>query len=126
MDRVHVVDDSLEGAMGRDLLIASDAAVQVQARAFGQLSTELVNCISVGRACVATRELAVSCDAPDYVFAVPDDFSPLQVAEQLAGIWELHTSDAYRASARAAYLETHNFDHYAKRLIEILTSREAI
>ena len=46
--------------------------------------------------------------------------SPLQVAEQLALIWEAQTGLAGRTGARAAYLETHNFEYYAKRLIEIL------
>jgi hypothetical protein len=43
----------------------------------------------------------------------------LQVAEQLALIWEARPGHAH-ADARSAYLETHNFEYYGKRLIEIL------
>lgn len=120
-DRVHAVAEFVDDATYRDFLVASDAAVQLRTYGFGQFSAALADCISSGLSCVATSDLAKSCDAPGYVCTVPDQFSPLLVAEQLALIWELHTGprSAY-AEERAGYLETHNFEHYGKRLIEIL------
>jgi glycosyltransferase involved in cell wall biosynthesis len=112
----HFVDD----AQYRDFLIGSDAAIQLRPYGFGQLSTALTDCISAGLPCVASSDLAHSCDAPDYVLTVPDQFSPLLAAEQLAVIWESRLSHSSNSDGRATYMETHNFRHYGKRLIEIL------
>lgn len=104
----------------REFLIASDAAVQLRNRGYGQPSPALSDCIGAGLSCVANGELARSCDAPGYVLTVPDFFSPLQVAEQLAQAWESRAEIGSNAEVRAAYLETHNFEYYVKRLTEIL------
>jgi glycosyltransferase involved in cell wall biosynthesis len=117
---VHCVGDYVEDTVYRDFLVASDAALQLRTYGFGQFSAALTDCISAGLPCVANYDLAKSCDAPEYVSTVPDRFSPLQVAEQLALIWETQTGRASHAGARDAYLETHNFEYYGKRLIEIL------
>ena len=119
-DHVHVSFDFADEALYRDFLLASDAAIQLRTYGFGQLSAALTDCISAGLSCVASRDLAESCNAPDYVLVVPDRFSPLQVAEQLALIWEARLGETRPMEARSAYLEKHNFDHYAKRLLEIL------
>ena len=106
--------------MYRDFLLASDAAVQLRTYGFGQLSAALADCISAGLSSVASSDLARSCDAPEYVLTVPDRFSPLQIAEQLARIWESTAGFKDREEVRSAYLATHNFEYYAKRLIEVL------
>jgi glycosyltransferase involved in cell wall biosynthesis len=117
---VHADNRFVDDRTYRDFLIGSDAAVQLRTYAFGQLSAALTDCISAGLTCVASEDLAKSCDAPGYVLMVPDRFSPLQVAEQLALIWEAQTECGSFMEARAAYLETHNFEYYGKRLVEIL------
>ena len=104
----------------REFLIASDAGVQLRNYGYGQPSVALSDCIGAGLSCIANTELAQSCDAPGYVLTVPDSFSPLQVAEQLARVWESRAELDYNAHGRAAYLETHNFEYYVKRLMEIL------
>ena len=115
---VHSFADFTDVVSYRDFLIASDAAIQLGVNA--QPLTALTDCISAGLPCVATDELASACDAPEYVSRVPDRFSVLQVGECLAGIWEATAARNANADARAAYLDTHNFEHYAKRLLEIL------
>lgn len=114
---VHVV--APHSGKIHDFLIASNGAVQVRNSRLARPCTALMDCISAGLPCVATRHMAVSCDAPAYVQTVTDRFSPLQVAEQLALIWDSHSRRDHRA-ARAAYLEKHNFRYYAQRLVEIL------
>jgi hypothetical protein len=108
-----------EGAY-RDFLIASDAAAQLQPYGFGLPPINLTNCISAGVATVANNDAAESCDAPAYVSTVPDVFSPLQVAEKLALIWEAKTERETWMDTRTHYLKTHNFEYYAKRLVEVL------
>lgn len=117
---VHYSPEFLDDATYRDFLIASDAAVQLRSYALGQLSAALTDCISAGLRSVANSDLAESCDAPEYVARVPDRFSPLQIAEELARIWETRTWLSSHKEMRAAYLETHNFEYYSKRLVEIL------
>ncbi len=119
-EHVHCSDRLMDDATYREFLIASDAAVQLQSNGLEQSSTALLDCIGAGLSCVATSDLIKSCDAPAYVLAVPDRFSPLQVAEQLALVWEGQAGRASHRDARAAYLQTHNFERYAKRLAEIL------
>jgi glycosyltransferase involved in cell wall biosynthesis len=117
---VHYGDRFSDAKVYRELLIASDAAVQIQPYGFGHPPLDLNNCIGAGLPVVANKDAAESCDAPAYVSTVPDVFSPLQIAEQLALAWETQTARVFRAEARASYLRTHNFEHYAQRLAEIL------
>jgi glycosyltransferase involved in cell wall biosynthesis len=119
-EHVHCSAEFVDDATYRDFLIASDAAVQLRTYGFGQLSTPLTDCISAGLPSVTTSDMAKSSDAPAYVLSVPDRFSPLQMAEQLALIWESRARYIPDEDARATYLETHNFEYYGKRLIEIL------
>ena len=118
---VEHVHFGLHGATAcRDLLAASDAGIQLRNYEFGKASTPLSNCISAGLPCVATDDMAVSCDSPSYVATVPDHFSPLHVAEKLASIWESRPDRASFQQERMAYLSTHNFSYYGSRLMNIL------
>lgn len=117
---VHALHKYVDKSEYRDFLIASDAAVHLRTFGPARLSTSVMDCISAGLPCVTTRRLAVSCDAPAYVRSVPDRFSPLQVAESLALIWEFDSRRDGHADARHAYLEKHSFRSYARRLVEIL------
>lgn len=120
VEHVHAGPEFASDTAYREFLVASDAAVHLRNHGFGQASQALGDCISAGLPSVANDELAKSCDAPGYVSTVPDWFSPLQVAEELAQIWELRSEVASRRELRAAYLNTHNFGQYARRLAEIL------
>jgi glycosyltransferase involved in cell wall biosynthesis len=116
----HCCEDFVDDATYKAFLIASDAAIQLRTYGYGQLSAALTDCISAELSCVANQDLALSCDAPAYVRTVPDCFSPLQVAEQLASIFESPNDGKWKTDSRSTYLETHNFQHYARRLAEIL------
>jgi glycosyltransferase involved in cell wall biosynthesis len=117
---VHIKGGFADEATYRNFLIASDAAIQLRTYGFGQFSAALADCISAGLPCAATTDLAESCDAPDYVLRVPDRFSPLLVAEQLALIWERRCGRETNRRSRAAYLEIHNFGYYARSLLDVL------
>ena len=117
---VHCAPEFADDEAYRNFLIASDAALQLRDYAFGQVSSELLDCIAAGLPAVTTNDTSKSCEAPDYVKAVPDRFSPLQVAEELALIWETPADRPVGEELRTAYLQKHNFDYYAGRLLEIL------
>ncbi len=117
---VHASPGYVDDKIYRDFLIASDAAVQLRTERNGAICSPLLDCISAGLTAVATVDAAASCEAPEYIVTVPDRHSPLQVAEQLAQIWESRTSRDMYADARVAYLKSHNFEVYGQRLVEIL------
>jgi glycosyltransferase involved in cell wall biosynthesis len=117
---IHWRESFIDSGTYRDFLLASDAAIQLRKYGHGQASGALADCISAALPCVASDELAVACDAPDYILTVPRRSSPLQVAEQLATIWEGGTDRALNREARLHYLEFHNYRYYVQRLREIL------
>lgn len=117
---VHATEHFVDNDRYRDYMLASDAAVQLRAYGFGQPSAALVDCVSAGLGCVASNELALSCDSPEYVRMVPDRASALHVAEQLAAIWESGHDRGAHTEARRSFLAAHSFDYYARRLAEIL------
>jgi glycosyltransferase involved in cell wall biosynthesis len=117
---VHAMSGYVDDTIYRDFLIASDAAVQVRRDRSGEICSPLLDCISAGLASVTTEDVAASCEAPEYILTVPDRYSPLQIAEQLAQIWESRNPRDILAEARVAYLKSHNFELYGQRLVEIL------
>ena len=119
-EHVHCAARFEDAAAYKELLLASDASIQLRTFGLGVQSTLLSDCISAGLPSVTTVDMAASCDAPAYTATVPDHFSPLHVAEQLAVLWESKTDRSINEEARVAYLQTHNFDYYAGRLVEIL------
>jgi glycosyltransferase involved in cell wall biosynthesis len=103
------------------LLAAADCALQLKHYEFGNPSTDLCNAISAALPCVATEDAALACDAPGgYVSTVPNYFSPLLVAEQLAALFEARLNRRLLEDECFEYNRTHNFQHYASRLTEIL------
>jgi len=119
-EHIRWTQDFVDETTYRKFLLASDAAVQLRSYGFGQYSAALGDCISAGLQSVASRDLAVSCEAPEYVLTVPDHKSHLQLAEQLAKLWEDRRPVESRMHARKQYLAEHNFAVYVKRLREIL------
>ena len=117
---VHTRGGLKDSSTYRDFLIASDAAVQLRSYDFGKPSTTVSDCIGAGLSCVATDDMVASCDGPPYVTSVPDHFSPLHVAEQLALMWESQSFRRDYKEERIAYIKTHNFAYYSSRLMEIL------
>lgn len=104
----------------RQFLIASDAALELRDYALGKEPPELVDCIAAGLRAVATQDMALAAESPEYVRTVPDHFSPLQVAEQLALLCDSPPEHDATERARLAYTGAHNFQQYAKRLLRIL------
>jgi glycosyltransferase involved in cell wall biosynthesis len=119
-EQIHWMKTFVDERTYRKFFLASDAAVQLRSYGLGQYSAALGDCISAALPCVATRELAASCEAPDYVHTIPGHNYPLQLAEQLATVWERGRRAGSRMEARNEYLAGHNFAFYVKRLREIL------
>ena len=59
-------------------------------------------------------------DAPDYVRRVPDQLSPVLVAEALADLLNSGLARTSFEAARQAYAEAHSLRIYSERLCEAL------
>jgi glycosyltransferase involved in cell wall biosynthesis len=116
---VHFGSSFAGPATYRDFLACSNAAVQVRTDGLVQISAALHNCMGAGVPCVASSELAQFSGVAEYAWSVPDRFSPLLIAEQLAAIWE-NRSSLDLEERRLTYLETHNFRCYVDRLTALL------
>lgn len=119
-EHVRTFSDFVSGETYRDYLAGADAAVQLRTYDFGQVSAALADCIGAALPAVANAALADCCDAPGYVSRVPDRFSPLLVAEALAGLYEGHGDRGPLLPEREEYCREHNFRVYAQRLREVL------
>jgi len=100
----------------RDYLAGSDIAIQLRPGGFGSVSGALADCISAGLRTVASATLAVAADAPAFVASIPDNPSPVLIAEAIAALLE----QSCTAEARRAYVASHGFDTYSARLCEAL------
>jgi glycosyltransferase involved in cell wall biosynthesis len=119
-DHLHVMDQWVSDQTYTDYLIAADFAIQLRTHRFGGLSGGLMDCVSAGLPTVANDDLAVAMEAPDFVLRCPDHFSPIRIAEAIYTAAEKGLHHQRVTPERDAYLKEHNFDNYARRLLEIL------
>jgi glycosyltransferase involved in cell wall biosynthesis len=117
---IHWTRNFVDESTYRRFLVAADAAIQLRSYGFGQYSAALGDCISAALPSIATRNLAASCGAPEYVRTVDNHRSALPLAEQLATLWENRRPVEARQDARKAYLAKHNFAFYIDQLREAL------
>ena len=108
----------------QDHLIGADIGIQLRTTGAGSVSGALADCVAAGLPSVASATLADSIDAPDYVRAVPDNPSPVLVAEAAASLLGRRSHDGLERrshdDARRAYVASHGFDSYAARLCAAL------
>lgn len=113
---VFAPDGYLDEDSYRDHLLGADAAIQLRTLGVGSVSGALADCVAAGLPSVASATLADAIDAPGYVVRVPDNPSPVLVAEALAGLLGRRAPEAERRD----YVRAHGFDRYAARLCEAL------
>jgi glycosyltransferase involved in cell wall biosynthesis len=119
-ESAHFMPRTATNSGYRNMLLMADGAVVLWPDSFGYPPISLVDCICAGLPTVATIDAAQSCEAPSFVATVNDCFSPLQVAEQLALIWENRTRRESHLDECFAYRQTHNFRSYSRKLAEVL------
>jgi glycosyltransferase involved in cell wall biosynthesis len=105
----------------RDYLVSADVALQLRTFDLGQISGALSDCLAAGLPAVATRGLVGALDAPgELVSAVPDELSPLIIAEELAGLLQHGRWSSRSEAARRAFCDERSAARYAARLCEAL------
>ncbi len=113
-DHVWFAGDAVPEEVWQDHLLGADAALQLRLGGPGAVSGALSDCVGAGLRGVASAALADGIDAPGFVRRVPDQPSPVLVAEALAPL--LDTPPPGQEAERQAYVETHRFSRYADEL----------
>jgi glycosyltransferase involved in cell wall biosynthesis len=117
---VKFFSDFVSEEVFRIYLAAADYAIQLRTYSFGALSGGLLDCIACGLPTIANQELADNMDAPQYVSRVPDNPSPVLIADAIANFLERDAVDGEFEEERRAYEAGHNMRLYARRFIEAL------
>ena len=105
------------GADHRNLLLAAEAAIVLRPGTGPSVSAALADCASAGLRCVASRCFADAIAAPAWVRPLPDQTSPVLLAEALTAVL---AQAAPSVQDRAAFIEEHGFAAFARRLCEAL------
>ncbi|GAC1441644.1 MAG: hypothetical protein NVSMB55_09950 [Mycobacteriales bacterium] len=101
----------------QDWLLSVDLGVQLRSAALLSLSGAVADLAAFGVPTVATAAMVQDMGLPGFVRAVPDDFSPLLVAEALVAA---HESREERSDQRAQYLDEHSVPAYGRALMDAL------
>jgi glycosyltransferase involved in cell wall biosynthesis len=120
-EHVRLAPDHISEAQYQDYLVGSDVALQLRTYDLGQISGALSDCIGAGLPAVATQGLAESIEAPrELVVPVPNDLSPLLIAEALLELIDSDLRSERRAAVRLAFCDEHSASRYAARLCRAL------
>ena len=105
----------------RDWLLASDIGVQLRVSPMLGVSGPLSDLSAYGTPAVASHGLCRDVGAPDYVMRLPDEVSPVLVAEAIEELMSNPQTCADKEAARLAYLQEHSPARYAHLLLETIT-----
>lgn len=112
-------------AVYRDHLIAVDLAVQLRISPVLGVSGPLSDLSAFGTPALASRGLAEDVGAPAYVTRLPDQVSPVIVAEAIETALGAPMAQGTREEARRAYLAAHSPARYARELLAVLVGTPA-
>ena len=110
----------VDEATFRDYLLGIDLGVQLRISPMLGVSGPLADMAAFGTPAVASRGLAVDIDAPEYIYRLPENVSPLLVAEAIEEA-QMSPPDATTIEMqRAEYLQQLSPEVYARRLLQVL------
>lgn len=104
----------------RDYLLAIDVGVQLRISPLLGVSGPLSDLAAFGTPAVASRGLAIDVAAPDYVRRLPDEVSPVMVAEAVEEVLAAPPVWTDVEAQRRAYLERQSPRRYAELLLDLL------
>lgn len=111
----------LDDAAFRDYLLAVDLGLQLRISPVLGVSGPLSDLAAYGTPAVASSGLAADVDTPAYVDRLPDDVSPVLVAEAVERAVANPLPHAEREELRQAYLAEKSPARYAQALLELLS-----
>ena len=104
----------------RQYLLGIDIGVQLRISPLLGVSGPLSDMAAFGTRAVASRGLAIDVDAPDYIHRLPDNTSPLLVAEAIERQIRTPLEPDVREHQRRAYLVTKTPQEYAAKLAVVV------
>jgi glycosyltransferase involved in cell wall biosynthesis len=110
----------LDDAAFRDYLLAVDLGLQLRISPVLGVSGPLSDLAAYGTPAVASSGLAIDVDTPTYVDRLPDDVSPVLVAEAVERALANPVPHAEREEMRRAYLDAKSPARYAEALLALL------
>jgi glycosyltransferase involved in cell wall biosynthesis len=117
-DHVIFTAEYVDDTTYSDFLLAADIAIQLRTHGFGGLSGALLDCIAAGLPTIANEDLALAMEAPAYVRRVPDQLSPVLIAEAVADLIDGGGCQRSRwEGQRRSYIDAHSFRRYAEQLV---------
>ena len=105
----------------RDYLLAVDLGLQLRISPLLGVSEPLSDLAAYGTTSVASGGLAIDVDTPEYVDRLPDDVSPVMVAEAMEHRLANPIPHAERERMRLEYLAEKSPRRYAELLLALLT-----
>ncbi len=111
--------DYVDEALYRDYLLGADAAIQLRTHNLGSLSGALLDCVAAGLPAIANAGLAESLGTPEYVYRIPDQLSPVLLADAIEELLGAGRPASWE-EARRDFEAGHNFRVYADRLCSAL------
>ena len=117
---VRFIDQFVSEECYRNYLLAADLGVQLRTHGLGGLSGALQDSIGAGLPTVANDNLCEAAEAPDYIVRVPDNPSPVLIANAITEMIEANKHVHRPHAERKHYLMEHNFQVYTRRMLEAL------
>lgn len=117
---IHCHNQWLSNQEYRNYILAADFAIQLRKHYYNPLSGAISDCISAGLPVVSNHDMVQAMDAADVAYTVPNDLNPVLIAEKIYEAYQLGRHKTRLSEERTRYIEAHNFDLYARGLINIL------
>ncbi|MDA2986908.1 MAG: hypothetical protein O2789_04160, partial [Actinomycetota bacterium] len=104
----------------RDYLLGVDLGIQLRVSPLLGVSGPLSDMAAYGTPAIANRGLSIDVDTPDFIDRLPDDVSPVMVAEAIETALEHPRSLEEREALRRKFLEEKSPQRYAEQLLGLL------
>lgn len=119
-DKVQLVEAEIGGALYFSYIIAADLGLVLRVDSLGEVSDDLVNCVSARLPTVANASLVDAIGQPAYVRPVQDAVSPILVAEALVSLLDDGLVFDSSLEEQNNFFETRSINNYCKRVCEAL------
>jgi glycosyltransferase involved in cell wall biosynthesis len=116
LDLVHFHEEMCSEQTCRDFLIAADCGIQLQIQDPGAFSGAYLDCISAGLPTLSNLDLAEAMHAPSFVATIPDQLSPLLIAEKVMALLAQSATGTERAENAAE----HGLTNYTPQILKLL------
>lgn len=119
-NHIHFSQEWVNDNEFNNYILGADFAIQLRKGLIGGASGCLQNCISAGLPVVANYDLAQSIEAQELAYTVPDNLSPILIAESIYNAYQKGEHICRLTKKREHYINMHNFDDYVKELMKLL------